>query len=145
MIHIDVDADVYEEMKRHAEPFESPNDMLRRLLLNLAGIAALSQNSQISASSLNPSAAQDGAKGKLLPLIDAGLVQPGDQLRFEQVRRGHVFEGHVSVRGQIVTAKGTHASPSPALAELTGSQINGWSNWVHVQSGKTLHALKKEC
>ena len=81
-------------------------------------------------------------KGKLLPLIQAGIVTPGDKLKHEQTRKGNVFEAEVTDSGWITTGKGVYQAPSPALVDLVGSQIDGWANWQHVPTGKTLRQLR---
>jgi hypothetical protein len=65
-------------------------------------------------------------------------------LQHEQTRKGNVYKGTVTGSGEIVTSMGTYRAPSPALADLVGSQIDGWANWLHVPSGKTLRQLRSQ-
>lgn len=129
MHRIEVDDEVWAEMERHVKGFEQPNDVLRRLLLN----------DREAAVEVDVTA---GRKGKLLPLIQAGIVKPGDNLKHEQTRKGNVFEAEVTDSGWITTGKGVYQAPSPALVDLVGSQIDGWANWLHVPTGKTLRQLR---
>jgi Restriction Enzyme Adenine Methylase Associated len=129
MHRIEIDDDVYAELERYVKGFEQPNDVLRRLLLK--------DNTTLS--SVDATA---GRKGKLLPLIEGGLIKPDDKLKHEQTRKGNVFEATVTESGWLSTNKGLYQAPSPALVDLVGSQIDGWANWLHVPSGKTLRQLR---
>lgn len=133
MRRIDVDEEVYAELERHVQGFEQPNDVLRRLLLT----EAVSREPDAPAS-------RGDAVGRLLPLIEAGMVQDGDELEHRKVRKGMTFKATVGSKGTVITNRGSHTSPSPALAELVGTQIDGWANWTHVPSGKTLRQLRTE-
>jgi hypothetical protein len=44
--------------------------------------------------------------------------------------------------GFIETNLGLYKEPSPALGNLVSTQINGWANWKHVPSEKTLRQLR---
>jgi hypothetical protein len=80
--------------------------------------------------------------GSILPLIQAGLVRPGDQLHHERVRSGHLLVAEVTAGGRIETNAGTFNAPSTALGALLGYEVNGWRNWIHVRTGKTLAELR---
>lgn len=133
MRRIEIDDDVYAELERHVNGFEQPNDVLRRLLVS-DGPAETHPNEGHSAR----------LQGRLLPLIEAGLIQPGDELSHRQTRKGRTFRGSVGEGGAVVTERGVWPAPSPALARLVGSQIDGWANWVHVPTGKTLRELRSK-
>ncbi|MFD6449948.1 hypothetical protein ACFWF3_04150 [Nocardia sp. NPDC060220] len=128
---ISVDEDVYQALARHRKGFEQPNDVLRRLLLDRepprAGSSAMEVIPRI---------------GRLSALVDAGLIDVGDQLRHERVRKGQVLVGEVAEGGSIRTVNGVYSAPSPALKGLVGSDIDGWHNWIHVRSGKSLRELR---
>ncbi len=130
MHRIEIDDDVYAELGRHVKGFEQPNDVLRRMLLAEAAAEAPSRTELA------------GRKGKLLPLLEGGLIKPGDKLRHVQTRKGNIFEATVTASGEIVTTKGTYPAPSPALVDFVGSQIDGWANWLHLPSGKSLRQLR---
>ena len=38
---------------------------------------------------------------------------------------------------------GHFRAPSPALSKLVGSSRNGWTDWTHVPTGKTLAELRE--
>lgn len=131
MRRIEIDDEVYAELERNVKGFEQPNDVLHRLLLG---------------EDRRPSGADmpEGRRGKLLPLIEAGLVGPDDDLKHEQTRKGKVFAATVMESGGLRTDKGVYQAPSPALADLVGNQIDGWANWLHTPSGKTLRQLRSQ-
>jgi hypothetical protein len=129
MHRIEIDDEVYAELERNVKGFEQPNDVLRRLLLK-----GMSPTAKV-----DPTA---GQKGRLFPLIEAGFIKPGDELRHEKTRKGTVYDGTVTETGWVSTAKGLYQAPSPALAALTGSQIDGWANWIYVPSGKSLRQIR---
>ncbi len=55
-----------------------------------------------------------------------------------------VHEATVTERGWLRLADGkSFATPSRALAEQTGTTINGWI-YVHVRSGRSLYELRAE-
>lgn len=131
MHRIEIDDEVYAELERHAQGFEQPNDVLRRLLLKEA--------LDVTKARVRPTAA-----GKLLPLIEAGLIKEGDVLFHERPRKGDRFEATVTESGWLRAEGVLYQYPSAALGNLVRSQINGWLNWTHQRSGKTLRMLQSE-
>jgi hypothetical protein len=127
---ISVDRDVYEALVRSRREFEQPNEVLRRLLLGKEGTGTSGQPSE------------KPRIGRLSALVDAGLIEVGDELRHERVRKGQVLVGEVAEGGSIRTANGLYSAPSPALKDLIGTDIDGWHNWIHVRSGKSLRELR---
>lgn len=127
-----VDDEVFEVLVAARRGFESANDVLRRLLLGGSGATA--------AAVVTTSAQR--RTGQLSALLENGLIESGDELRHERVRKGQVFVAEVLDDGQIRTGTGIYGSPSPALKALVGSDINGWHHWVHTRSGKTLSQLR---
>lgn len=125
---IEIDDEVYAELERHVKGFEQPNDVLRRLVLNDKSAPSLPK--------------VPNRKGKLLPLLQAELIAVGDVLVHERKRKGDTFEATVAEHGWLDVNGRLYQSPSPALGELVGSQIDGWHNWMHVKSGKTLRQLR---
>lgn len=85
----------------------------------------------------------DNLHGDLLPLIVRGLVVPGDGLRHLKARSGTEFHATVTPSGGLDTSAGHFRAPSPALSKLVGSSRNGWTDWTHVPTGKTLAALRE--
>jgi len=128
MYRIEIDDDVYSELERQVQGFEQPNDVLRRLLLKEAP----------------PSPKKPLAPGKLLPLVEAGLIEEGDVLVHERPRKGDRFEATVTESGWLNACGVLYQYPSAALGNLVRSQINGWLNWTHQPSGKTLRELELE-
>jgi hypothetical protein len=127
---IDIDDEVYAWLEARVKGFESPNDVLRREVLG--------------APTANAKSPSDGEKGSLWAYITAGLIEPGDELIHIQKRKGNTFRAAVDADGWIVTDRSRYKQPSPALKEKTGSEINGWYQWTHVKSDKTLHQLKTD-
>jgi hypothetical protein len=81
--------------------------------------------------------------GDLMPLIVRGLVAPGDRLRHQKVRSGIEFHATVTGSGGLDTSAGHFRAPSSALSKLVGSSRNGWTDWTHVPTGKTLAELRE--
>ncbi|MFC9516449.1 hypothetical protein ACFTSD_12030 [Nocardiaceae bacterium NPDC056970] len=129
---IEVDDEVYKVLEQHVRGFEQPNDVLRRLLVANEAKRVAPETDTVSAPLI----------GRLAPLIDSGLAAIGDELRHERVRKGQIFTATIASGGRIQTPKGIYSAPSPALRELVGTQIDGWHNWIHSRSGKTLRELR---
>jgi len=131
VLRIEVDEEVYAVLERNVKGFEQPNDVLRRLLLPAAGQPMPSVSPRL----------ERGALGRLL---EAGLVAAGDTLTHVQARKKLTHHGVIEPDGYVKTARGTYREPSPALRELVGTSIDGWRNWVHDKTGKTLRQLRDE-
>ncbi|GIG02109.1 restriction system modified-DNA reader domain-containing protein [Catellatospora citrea] len=127
---IEIDQEVYAELEKHVKGFERPNDVLRRLLLDPATEPSASANAS--------------APGALKQLIDRGLLAPGDTLKHVQVRKNRTFTAEVDAEGWVKTSMGSYREPSPALAKLVGTSIDGWHRWVHEKTGKTLRQLRDQ-
>lgn len=81
--------------------------------------------------------------GGLAPLIDAGLVRAGEELRHTQHRKGIDLHAVVTDDGHVETPDGRRfRQPSPALKHLVGHEVNGWKSWTVVRHGKTLADLR---
>ncbi|GAA4401896.1 hypothetical protein GCM10023168_11950 [Fodinibacter luteus] len=138
---IEIDDDLAQELEQHMHLEESREEVVRRLLR--AGIRS-------SAIQGTPSSGDDGRRtrrmraGSVADLLRAGLVHAGDELTYRQVRQGITHRSTIDERGQIQTALGVETSPSTALQQLVGFNINGWQHWTHTPSGKTLSALRDE-
>ncbi|HVF04912.1 MAG TPA: hypothetical protein VNA20_08740 [Frankiaceae bacterium] len=126
---IDIDNDVYAYLERHARGFETPNDVLRRLLDVPPAPAG---------------APARGPRGALAPLLDAGLVKPGDSLVHTQVRKGRTFRATIDAAGWVTTEQGRYRAPSPALRDFVGSEVDGWANWQHERTGRRLRDLRAQ-
>ncbi|MEV6556396.1 hypothetical protein AB0M22_11825 [Nocardia sp. NPDC051756] len=127
-----VDNEVFEALVAARRGFESANDVLRRLLLG----------SRSTGTTKNMTNSGQQRAGQLAALLERGLIESGDELRHERVRSGQVFVAEVLDDGLLRTDKGIYSAPSPALKALVGSDINGWQNWIHTRSDKTLSQLR---
>ncbi|GAA3558011.1 hypothetical protein GCM10022197_11670 [Microlunatus spumicola] len=131
-INVTLDQDVYDELATHVRGFETPNEVIRRLLFG----------EQDGTSRKPPAAVR--RPGGLMKLISAGLVKPGDRLAHYQKRKNETHLGTVDADGWITTKLDSYASPSPALGDLVGTSISGPDFWVHERSGKTINQLKAQ-
>ena len=127
MHRIEIDDEVYKFLEHRARGFQRPNDVLRSMLLE-------GEPGAEGVSSRRP--------GKLVGLLAQGLISPGDRLVHVQVRKGGHFLGVVTEDGWIQTEIDSYAEPSPALRDLVRSQIDGWANWTHERSQKSLRNLR---
>ncbi|MFJ9479697.1 hypothetical protein ACIRRI_32595 [Streptomyces mirabilis] len=118
MHSIEIDDEVFALLQSQCEPLvDTPNDVLRRLLLGSSG--------QLSA------ATAERRPGDLMPFIKAGLLKAGDKLIHVQPRRGLTHEARVTADGWIEIEDGREFSkPSPALKAQTGVDINGYGKYV---------------
>nr|WP_237270407.1 hypothetical protein [Streptomyces caniscabiei] len=132
---IEIDDEVFACLQRLSEPLvDTPNDVLRRVLLK-GGAAA--------AASADPAGTRRA--GSLKPLIEAGLVAAGDKVRHHQSRLKRTHEAVITTDGWIEIPDGqAFPRPSPALKAQTGNEINGWGQYIHVPSGRRLQELREE-
>lgn len=153
MYTIDVDDDVFEVLQREARPLlDSPNDVLRRLLLSDSDDEGESKppkrplkTAQPTGSPAEPRPVLRRVAGRLFPLVKAGLIDDGDELRHTRKRTGETYLAQVDYLGRVVLPNNkVFTEPSPALRHYVGSEIDGWANWTHVRSGKTLRLLRSE-
>ena len=80
-------------------------------------------------------------------LLDAGLIQPGDNLVWERPRLGVTYRASVAPSGAIVLDDGRQfASPSRAAKEAAEvPACDGWYAWrLPRLSGTVLHDLRGE-
>ena len=141
MAAIEVDEDVFRRLQARATPFvDKPNDVIRRLLDEVEEGSAGNGRASRTAS------VDDSQIGRLRGLIEAGLVEPGDTVRHRRKRTGEVFRATITAGGclRVDGADRLFGEPSPALRHFTGSQIDGWNNWMHERSEKTLRQLRDE-
>ncbi|GAA4744508.1 hypothetical protein GCM10023328_28020 [Modestobacter marinus] len=130
MRKIEIDDEVYALLQRYARPFEDrENDVLRRLLF-------------ADDASFEPKAAS--RPGDLLPYLDAGLLEVGDELVHEQPRKGRVHRGTVTPDGGIKVGGEVYPKVSPALKAVVGHEINGWGQWVLTRTGQRLQDVREE-
>ncbi|MFE0200491.1 hypothetical protein ACFW0I_32750 [[Kitasatospora] papulosa] len=131
MRKIEIDDEVFAYLQRHSEPLvDTPNDVLRRELLG----------------EKKPDAEQETrGPGALMFIIEAGLAAPDDKLQHHQPRRQRTHEAIITADGWVEIPDGrVFAQPSPALKAQTGSDINGWGQYIHLASGRRLQELREE-
>ena len=77
----------------------------------------------------------------LLPLIQAGLLQPSSTVTWRR-RGGRVITATVQADGSLTTSDGkTHRTPSGAARHFTGKPIDGWHAWA-LPDGRRLSDLR---
>lgn len=138
MHKVDIDDEVYVFLQAHARPFEdSVNDVLRRLLL------AATPYPMEPPRSRSPTINQR-RPGDLMPLLKLGLLEAGDELVFEQPRKGAIHRATVTEDGWLTVNDEDYPKVSPALKSSVGNEINGWKQWIHRASGRPLEDLRAE-
>jgi hypothetical protein len=81
-------------------------------------------------------------QGPLIPLIEAELLKPGDEL--VAMSKGLDFRATVSASGWVVH-EGKPFSPSTIAKMLAGYSVNGWEFWrLDSEARPKLSSLKKE-
>jgi hypothetical protein len=125
---IRVDDEVYERLQRQAKPFvDTPNSVLRKLL----GLE----------DSNPPPVRGESRVGELLPLIEAGVLQPGETLEWR--RRSSTHNAVVLRDGRLQLEDGSvFASPSAAGRALSGYEVNGWRCWGRSRDRVRLSSLR---
>ena len=73
-----------------------------------------------------------GRRVLIKDLLDAGLVDEGDNLRF--VYKGEVFWGRVVGNGQLEVNGKLFPNPSRAAQAFVRGGINGWYCWLYKDS-----------
>lgn len=132
MRRIEIDDEVYQALAERAVGFQQPNDVLRTVLdLGESGPAVTATTTA-------------ARRGRLSPLLAAGVIKAGDGLVHVQTRKGVTYVGQVEDDGFITTEHGRYEAPSPALRDLVGTQIDGWAYWTHQSSGKNLRQLRSD-
>lgn len=137
---IKIEDEVFVQLQNRARPFiDTPNDVIKRLL---AEVGVVTQGA--SATPFLTTTATPAPIGRLSKLIEDGLVRPGDKVRHCRKRTNEVFEATITEGGclQVAGVAALFREPSPALRHFTETQIDGWHNWVHVDSQRTLRDLR---
>ncbi|MFF3014019.1 DUF4357 domain-containing protein [Streptomyces sp. NPDC057939] len=119
---ITVDAEVFECLQREARPLiDTANSVLRRLL-------ALDS--------------AEGRPGALAPLLDAGLLKPGQPLVWRRRNLGQEHHAQVTEEGHLRLDDGRVCeSPSGACDVVAQSKSNGWDAW-RTEDGTSLSVLR---
>ncbi|MFI9276105.1 hypothetical protein ACIGXM_36305 [Kitasatospora sp. NPDC052896] len=129
---IEIDDEVFAFLQQHSEPLvDTPNDVLRRLLLGDAEPAAGGE------------IAERRGTGALMPFVERGWLVPGAQLHHTKKRSGTTYLATVTADGWIRIEDGqVFALPSPALKAQVGTEISGWAQYVVSATGETLQELR---
>ncbi|MFI6988796.1 restriction system modified-DNA reader domain-containing protein [Nonomuraea wenchangensis] len=125
MREIRIDEEVYAFLQSRAKAWvEEPNDVLRRLLLEPI------------------THEQEGA---LKPLLDAGLLQPQNELVWRRPRLNKVHYATVLADGRLRLEDGEiFLKPSPACKALSGQETDGWAAWRRASDLRSLKELRNE-
>ncbi|WP_158630382.1 restriction system modified-DNA reader domain-containing protein [Glycomyces terrestris] len=138
MVSVEISEDLYQYIQKHAVPLEdSVDSVLKRLLgLDKAKVAALAAEAPAQ-----PSGTTE--HGALQPLVTAGLLNEGDELRWHRAKKGVTFDAKVGPNGTIELDDGQlFESPSGAAVAVAGGNHPGWDVWSHLRSGMTLSQLR---
>lgn len=129
---IRVDDDVYAVINRGIADGISANTALR---------AALGLPTEAAPQPVSPTPPA-GRAGKLRPLIDAGLLRPGQEVTWRRRLREETHTATVSSSGCMVTADGHETiSPDAAATAVAGYPCTGWKRW-RTSDGTTLDQLR---
>jgi hypothetical protein len=87
-----------------------------------------------------------GRRVQLRDLLDAGLLRPGAELRFERKRIGRTYRAEVTESGRVLLPDGQEF-PSPSRAAMVAARmraVDGWLAWTVVETGRLLDSLRQE-
>ncbi|WP_158073003.1 restriction system modified-DNA reader domain-containing protein [Streptomyces kebangsaanensis] len=117
-----VDDEVFERLQREAQPLiDTPNSVLRRLLA-------------LDARPVRP--------GPLGPLLDAGLLEPGQRLVWRRRNLAQRYLAYVTPEGRLRLDDGRiYDSPSGACDAVAHCKVNGWDAW-RTGEGVSLSVLR---
>lgn len=88
----------------------------------------------------------DGRRVTIVDLIAAGLLTPGDTLRFKRPRRGQAYRAVITAVGAI-SLEGGQEFRSPSRAAAVAADIpavDGWHAWRVMSSNRSLDSLRQE-
>ena len=88
----------------------------------------------------------DGRRVTLADLIEAGLLKPGDRVRFTRPRIGETHFAEVVETGRLrLDVGGEYRSPSrAAMVAASMRAVDGWHTWVVESTGRFLDSLRQE-
>ena len=88
----------------------------------------------------------DGRRVRIVDLMDAGYLKPGDELSYQQRVGEPPHEATVTERGRLRLLDGrefnTPSAAGAAVAEVRA--VPGWSVWRRGLDGPTLHQLRQQ-
>lgn len=76
-------------------------------------------------------------------LLDRGLLRPGQQLTFEQPRKGTRYTAFVEEDGGLRVQNTRYPSPTSAAVAAAGGSHNGWICW-RTAEGRLLDDLRRQ-
>ena len=128
---IRVDDEVYAALQAEAQAFvDTPNTVLRGSSGSICGRDDHRQ----------PAAGY--AIGRIGKLLEDRILNPMDELTWNRRQHGMKHVAWVTREGALQLDDGTlHGTPSGAACHLAGYEVNGWRQWRHAASGKTLDEL----
>lgn len=105
-----VDDEVFKRLQSEAQPLiDTPNSVLRRLL------------------ALDAKPVRRGALG---PLLEAGLLEPGQRLVWRRRNLAREYLAYVTPEGHLRLDDGRICdSPSGACDAVAHCKVNGWDAW----------------
>ncbi|HEV7713259.1 MAG TPA: hypothetical protein VGP16_34005, partial [Asanoa sp.] len=88
----------------------------------------------------------DGRRVRIVDLMDAGYLKPGDNLFYQQRVGEPPHEATVTEKGRLRLVDGREFNtPSAAGAAVSGARaVPGWSVWRQGLDGPTLHRLRQQ-
>lgn len=88
----------------------------------------------------------NGRRVRVMDLVKAGLLRPGQELVFERPRIGEVHRAVVTDSARIKVTDGQEfASPSRAAVEVSGAvAMDGWYTWRVGDGGPLLYQLRQQ-
>src|ERR1022692_3273294 len=88
----------------------------------------------------------DGRRVTIGDLLAAGLLRPGERLRFDRFRLGKAHHATVTEDGRVRLDDGQiFTTPSRAAVVAAGVRaFDGWHAWTVEQSGRYLDSLRQE-
>jgi Restriction Enzyme Adenine Methylase Associated len=85
-----------------------------------------------------------GPRVMLLQLLQAGLLQPGEQVYWPRVRKGELHTATITADGCLRLADGTcHPTPSAALTALGRPDSSGWKLWRLTRNRRSLDTFRQ--
>jgi hypothetical protein len=126
MPSVPISDEVFEAIQRQAVPLVDTVDSVLRRVLGL------------------DTEQESGRPGKLLPLLKAGELKPGDELIWRRPQLGEVHRATVLATGSIRLADGRIASSlSGACKDLSNTSVDGWEEWRRTSDDQRLDDLRK--
>jgi hypothetical protein len=136
MENIEIDADVFAFLQRHARPFvDSPNSTLRRILgIDVSG--ASTPQEELLDRSLDAVGRSRAPKADLKALVEAGLIRSGQRLYLIDYQGSRVKKPFAIVsEGDLIYSGKRHSMSSLAQELLSqvgfkSGSVRGPAHWV---------------